>query len=254
MTVSLDGVALGALDSAVRVLEVREKPHLAVSPAGARRTQLQVTLRLEVHEKEAARRRTVLAQVQRWAEGRLLRVGDRPGRVLPVRLNALPAAGAADWCEALEVDFRSARMPWWVGESAVQSAGEGTAWMNVQTGGVTRTVYRCADTALPPGDAGAHGTARLTNTGAGTLTMATLTAGARSLRFNGLSVAPGERLEISLDSAGLLTARAGGVSVLDCRSADSDDDLRVPGGMPCAWAATADQPFAAVIDWWGWYR
>lgn len=260
---SLDGVALRALDERIRLLEVREKPVVALLPGGgplgsrgaaeSRRAQLQIAVRVEVHEAVPAQRRGILAQLMRWAQGRLLRVSDRPGRVLPVRLSSLPAMDMMDWRQPLEFGFVSARMPWWVGESGVQSAGVSAPWMNVQSGGVTRTIHRCEDLAVTPGEAGTHVTARLTNTGAGSLTMATLAAGARALRFTGLSVAPGQTLEIGRDSAGRLTARVGGISVLEMRSADSDDELWVRGGEEVAWYATADQPFTAALSWWGWY-
>ena len=158
-----------------------------------------------------------MEDVQRWAmPGGLLTTSDRPDRVLCVVCESLPTVGSAQkWTGVCSIGFMAYAVPFWEDETPRRVS---------ITGNGSKTLF------VPGFAAPASVEATVKNTGSGTISSVTLTAGETSMTFNGLSLASGQTLTVSHDARGLLTARIGGTSVLNKRTAASSDELELD---PC---------------------
>ena len=185
-----------------------------------------VTVSFEIHTPDVRRRAAIMEDVQRWAmPGGVLTTSDRPDRVLRVVCESLPTVGSAQkWTGTCSIGFVAYAVPFWEDE---------TPRRVIITGNGSKNLF-------VPGFAAPAGVeARVTNTGSGTISSVTLTAGDTSMTFNGISLGAGQTMTIAHDARGLLTARIGGTSVLNKRTAASSDELEIdPGKNATLTAAT----------------
>ena len=185
-----------------------------------------VTVSFEIHTPDVRRRAAIMEDVQRWAmPGGVLTTSDRPDRVLRVVCESLPTIGSAQkWTGTCSIGFVAYAVPFWEDE---------TPRRVIITGNGSKNLF-------VPGFAAPAGVeARVTNTGSGTISSVTLTAGDTSMTFNGISLGAGQTMTIAHDARGLLTARIGGTSVLNKRTAASSDELEIdPGKNATLTAAT----------------
>lgn len=194
-----------------------------------------VTVSFEIHTQDVRRRAAIMEDVQRWAmPGGVLTTSDRPDRVLRVVCESLPTIGSAQkWTGVCSIGFVAYAVPFWEDETPrrVSITGNGRKSLFV------------------PGFAAPAGVeAKVTNTGSGTISSVTLTAGETSMTFNGLSLGAGQTMTIAHDARGLLTARIGGTSVLGKRTAASSDELELEPGKNAALSVTTNGTASTTFE------
>lgn len=238
---ALNGVTPESIDPALRVTDLTElPPRRRVSSVPTvrhglqllRRVRESLTIRVSfvIPEYDPIRRRTLVSQLHAWADpGGVLTTSDRPGQRLIVVCDTLPMLSALSWSDVIHIDFTAYALPFWEYEAETQAVTDSAAEL------------------LLPGDAEEIPVAcKVTNTGDAPLTTLTLGCGDTQMTFAGLSLAPGSVLELS-STAGLLTAKTDGASVLMQRTGDSSDLLLADGGKPAVVSVTADGSVSAVF-------
>lgn len=236
---TLDGSALTDIADTIHILGVHEdapQMRLAAYPClgGGTRTLLHqresLSIRIDfcIHDPDRASRQKTLGAVAAWSEkGGMLRLSTRPGQWLRIDRATLSALASEEWTDLLCVTLTASAAPWWEGTQPVSAA--------ITASGTLTTP---GDTGFSPVDVG------VTNLGEGTLTRLTLACGDTQMAFEGLSLPAGEALTLAA-AQGMMTALIAQTSVLDKRTALSDDLLMAPCGRVCAISVTADQPVTA---------
>ena len=236
---ALDGVELSAIAPEIIVTDITHNApvrEVRASDIAGRNGKLYtrtvtsitgVTVSFEIHTQDVRRRAAIMEDVQRWAmPGGVLTTSDRPDRVLRVVCESLPTVGSAQkWTGVCSIGFVAYAVPFWEDESPRRVS---------ITGNGSKSLF------VPGFAAPASVEATVKNTGSGTISSVTLTAGDTSMTFNGLSLASGQTMMLSHDARGLLTARIGGTSVLDKRTAASSDELELEPGRNATLTATTN--------------
>lgn len=246
----LDGVLLSSLSPGIIVTDISEAAPqvraVTAQPASgdgqrllrAARTSLQVTISFEIHERDVRRRSTVCELVQRWATGKILRLGYRPEQFLRVRVLAQPTiASALCWTQPLKVAFIAETIPFWQDWEATR--------VRVPGGEVFACVPGTAQTTLCA--------ARVQNTGDAPISQVTLAAGDSRMTFSGLALPAGGALCVGYEDGRTLFARIGETGVLACRTPESDDDLLVPCARRVRFLAQGDGALEAEFSLRGLY-
>lgn len=205
----------------------------------ARSTSVVITI--EIHEQDVARRQDVCSRVQAWAMGGgALTTNDKRGRQLNVICDNPPViTSALKWTQTLKITFTAYEQPFWEDEYPRSVPLNGT--------NVIKSMY------VPGIGALTRVTASVKNVSGGTIDSLTLKAGSSTFDFAGLALADGETLTIDYDENGLLRIRAGDVSKMHCRTAESDDELLVETGKAHAMSVTAGGNVNAVFKARGLY-
>lgn len=239
---ALNGTLLSSLSDSIHVTDLTELPpvqRVATVPTarhGLRllrrvRESLTVRISLIIHEYDPAVRRSIAQTVYAWAEkGGVLTVSDRPGQQLHVACASLPAMSALSWLDEMTLSFTAWETPFWEDRQ--------------------RTAVTTADSAalLLPGTADdVPVSCAAVNLGDAPLTHLTLTAGDTCITLEGLSVAPGNSVEVIAGDAPL-QIRCGEESLLHLRSGASHDLLTADCGRETAVSVAADQPVSAVFS------
>ena len=236
---ALDGVELSAIAPEIIVIDITHNApvrEVRASSIAGRNGKLYmrtvtsstgVTVSFEIHTPDVRRRAAIMEDVQRWAmPGGVLTTSDRPDRVLRVVCDSPPAIGSAkNWTGVCSIGFVAYSVPFWEDETPRRVS---------ITGNGSKSLF------VPGFAAPASVEATVKNTGSGVISSVTLTAGDTSMTFNGLSLAAGQTMTIAHDARGLLTARIGGASVLDKRTAASSDELELEPGRNAALTVTTD--------------
>ena len=235
---ALDGVELSAIAPEIIVTDITHNApvrEVRASDIAGRNGKLYtrtvtssagVTVSFEIHTPDVRRRAAIMEDVQRWAmPGGVLTTSDRPDRVLRVVCESLPTIGSAQkWTGVCSIGFAAYAAPFWEDEAPRRVS---------ITGNGSKTMF------VPGFAAPASVEATVKNTGSGTISSVTLTAGETSMTFAGLALGVGQTMTIAHDARGLLMARIGGASVLDKRTATSSDELELePGKNATLTAAT----------------
>lgn len=236
---ALNGVLLSSLNERICVLDVQEsapKVHqtaLTLYPEGrqqllSRRESLTVEVIFSIHEEDPIRRASVMQRVRAWANaGGILTTADRPGLQLTVICAGLPAITSDSWTEKCTLTFQTTCCPYW--EDAEVTSASGTGPLTI----------------ILPGTAeSAPVNAHILNTSGETITRITLRAGSTQMTFEGIQFPSGCMLILN-QTDGPLKVQMNGESILHCRTADSDDQLRLPCGMESTIYATADGAVSA---------
>ena len=133
---TLNGSTLSSLDASIAVTDIRESLLLK----GNQRDSIAVDVRLCIHEKEPALRRSVMSKIILWAsQGGNLNISDRPGQQLAVSCVQLPEMSASDWTAELTLRFTSAQAPWWESSTPITISGSGTLTVDVPGNAPTTT-------------------------------------------------------------------------------------------------------------------
>lgn len=178
------------------------------------RESLSVVVRFAVREYDTARRRDILTRIRAWAREGYLSTSDRPGQRLYVVCEKIPTADSAlKWTGEMEMTLTAYAVPWWEDETPTRATYTGT-------NGTAALMCR--------GDEGGLLDAEITT--AGTVTSMSIKVNGRSFVFSGLSLAGGSRVTISHDKDGVLSIKAGSVSLLPKRTAASADELLLASG------------------------
>ena len=194
-----------------------------------------VTVSFEIHTQDVRRRALIMEDVQRWAmPGGVLTTSDRPDRVLRVVCESLPTVGSAQkWTGVCSIGFVAYAVPFWEDETP--------RLVNI-TGNGSKNLF------VPGFAAPASVEAKVTNTGSGTISSVTLTAGDTSMTFAGVALGAGQTMKLSHDARGLLTARIGSASVLDKRTAASSDELELDPGKNAALSVTTNGTASTTFE------
>ena len=245
--VGLDGVELSAIAPEIIVTDITHNApvrEVRASDIAGRNGKLYtrtvtsstgVTVSFEIHTPDVRRRASLMEEVQRWAmPGGVLTTSDRPDRVLRVVCDSPPTIGSAQkWTGVCSIGFVAYAVPFWEDETPrrVSITGNGSKSLFV------------------PGFAAPAGVeARITNTGSSAISSVTLTAGDTSMTFAGVALEAGQTMTIAHDVRGLLTARIGGESVLDKRTAASSDELELEPGKHATLSVTTDATASTTFE------
>lgn len=121
----MDGEALSAVDSSIYVLDIQYgSPSYAIQTSkvsgrpGARVVKKEsestpVTILFEIHEYDTAKRQAVCQKVQKWANGKILAVSDRPNQQLRAVCQNFPVINAKAWTEPVSMTFIGFNPPYW---------------------------------------------------------------------------------------------------------------------------------------------
>lgn len=245
--VGLDGVELSSIAPEIIVTDIMHNTpvrEVRASDIAGRNGKLYtrtitsstgVTVSFEIHTPDVRRRALIMEDVQRWAmPGGVLTTSDRPDRVLRVVCESLPTIGSAQkWTGSCSIGFVAYAVPFWEDEAPrrVTISGNGS-----------KTLF------VPGFAAPASVEAKVTNTGSGTISTVTLTAGETSMTFAGLALDAGQTMTIAHDARGLLTARIGGTSVLAKRTAASSDELELEPGRNATLTATTNGTASTTFE------
>lgn len=245
--VGLDGVELSSIAPEIIITDITHNApvrEVRASDIAGRNGKLYtrtvtssvgVTVSFEIHTQDVRRRALIMEDVQRWAmPGGVLTTSDRPDRVLRVVCESLPTIGSAQkWTGTCSIGFVAYAVPFWEDEMPrrVSITGNGNKILFV-----------------PGFAAPASVEATVKNTGSGTISSVTLTAGDTSMTFEGLALGAGQTMTIAHDARGLLTARIGGTSVLDKRTAASSDELELEPGKNATLSVTKNGTASTTFE------
>ena len=244
---ALDGVELSAIAPEIIVTDITHNApvrEVRASDIAGRNGKLYtrtvtsstgVTVSFEIHTQDVRRRALIMEDVQRWAmPGGVLTTSDRPDRVLRVVCESLPTVGSAQkWTGVCSIGFVAYAVPFWEDETP--------RLVNI-TGNGSKNLF------VPGFAAPASVEAKVTNTGSGTISSVTLTAGDTSMTFAGVALGAGQTMKLSHDARGLLTARIGSASVLDKRTAASSDELELDPGKNAALSVTTNGTASTTFE------
>ena len=245
--VGLDGVELSAIAPEIIVTDITHNApvrEIRASGIAGRNGKLYtrtvtsstgVTVSFEIHTPDVRRRAAIMEDMQRWAmPGGVLTTSDRPDRVLRVVCESLPTVGSAQkWTGISSIGFVAYAVPFWEDETPRRVS---------ITGNGRKSLF------VPGFAAPASVEAKVTNTGSGAISSVTLTAGDTSMTFAGLSLGAGQTMTLAHDARGLLTARIGGASVLDKRTAASSDELELEPGKNAALSVTTNGTASTTFE------
>ena len=244
---ALDGVELSAIAPEIIVTDIMHNTpmrEVRASDIAGRNGKLYtrtvtssagVTVSFEIHTPDVRRRAAIMEDVQRWAmPGGMLTVGDRPDRRLRVLCESLPTVGSVlKWTGTSAIGFVAYAVPFWEDEMPRRVSITGNGSKNLFVPGFA---------------APASVEATVKNTGSGAISTVTLTAGDTTMTFAGLALGAGQTMTIAHNARGLLTARIGGTSVLDKRTASSSDELELEPGTTSALSVSTDGTASTAFD------
>lgn len=202
---------------------------------------MSVTVTVEIHEYDVARRQDVCQKIQRWAmNGKVLTTNDRKGQRLRVICeNPVEITSALKWTQPLKMIFTAYEQPFWEDEHPRS--------VTLDSVNMSKPLYT-------PG-IGAQTRVEVTvkNVSGDAIETLTLKAGSTQMRFEGLALAANDALEIGYDENDLLFIRTGEGSKMRCRTATSDDDLMVETGKSETMSAECDAAVSVTFRTRGLY-
>ena len=244
--VVLNGQSMSEIDERLLILDVNYPDHeyemQTSTPAGSESTivdnrkkgKASVTVTFELHVYDIAERQEVLQRVIAWCKnGGTLQVNDRPEQRLNAICENIPALGSVrDWTSPLAIVFSAYTIPYWedIEETSVSLQGSNTS----------RTI-------AVPGLAG-ETPVNVEITSSQTITAFAVGAGSNTINVKGISCPPNTPIRIGHDANGLLYIRQNNTSILNKRTAESSDDLKVPCGGNARISVTASASVTAKFS------
>lgn len=227
----LDKKSLSAIDPAIYIRDIsydatrfvttaNDRPQRNGQRVTNRRAQsTSVTISFEIHEQNVNRRQEVCQRVQAWAaKGGKLTTNDRRGQQLNVICESPPVVSSTlKWTQAIKIVLTAYEQPFWEDEYprvVTLNGSDAKGYLYAPGNGFMTRVE-----------------ASIRNTSSSILDALTIRAGGTTFSFARLGLANGETLEIDYDKTGLLRVRAGDVSKMHCRTAESDDELMIETGV-----------------------
>lgn len=197
-----------------------------------RKDEASVQVTFELHVYDPQKRQKALQEIILWAtDGGKLQTSDRPDQFLRCVCTQLPSIDSAQkWTNDLSVTFTAYSVPYW--QAMIPEK-------------LTLTGSDVSDSLYVPGNA--ETTADIVITASESITGLSVTFGNKTLTLDSLTVSEGESIEIGHDFNGLLYIMQDGVSILNLRTAGSDDDLTAPCGN-IGVSVYADGEFTAEIS------
>lgn len=225
----INNQSLRDVDRRILIQQIRQpKPQMSVTYGrlmgmdgqrlmDRRRLGMQVFIDFQVRELyDLATRARIVDAANRWARDGILQISARPEQRIAVR--CVGRAGmerVRDYTDTYTLEFNAIASPYWESQSA--------AGINLSGASGSGQIINDGSMDAFPG-------VTVTPTG-GTLTRIIISAGSTQFELVGLNVTQGTALTIDRDEAGLLRIRAGGVSLMGARTADSDDELICAPGV-----------------------
>lgn len=215
----MDGTALSAIDPTIYVLDIEypeikknigrikvaKKPGSRIIKEEAESTSVAITF--EIHEYDIVKRRDICNKVQKWADGSILVVSDRPGQWLRCVCESYPTINARDWTSPVSMTFTAYNPPYWLDDMETSV-----------------TVVNSSQTAFVPGNAPrTFVSAEVTVLSA--ITSCELSVGDTTITLTGLSTAVNDKIRIGYDENNILFITQNGTSIMDKRTSGSADDL-----------------------------
>ena len=155
-------------------------------------------------------RQDVIQKIIGWASaGGWLKTSDRTNQRIYVKCTQYPTAGSVmRWLDTLAIEFTAFDYPYWENTNFI--------YKTVSNGS--------SDTLVRTGKLPAFGIVEIT--AAATLTSVSVTVGSTTIALDNISVASGAKINIDYsDEHHILQIYSGTTSLLDKRTAASDDDL-----------------------------
>lgn len=226
--ISVGGTHLDNINDKIWILDIQYPPpeieKSIDNPAGRdggiitkkTRRAATVTVTFGLYIYDTAERNAVCQEIKTWAAaGGTLKTNDKPGLAL---YNAVcdqypDIESAKNWTDPLTVVFSAYDFPYWEEMEKTEITLKGT-----NTSGTINI----------PGNAG-DVRVEATVTTQAAISWFELSAGDTKIRVN-KSIANGKTITISYTKDGIMRIREGSTSILDKRSAESNDDLLVTSG------------------------
>lgn len=169
-----------------------------------------IVVSFAIREYNTAARQAILQNVAAWAaKGGWLKTSDRPDQMIYVRCNKLPAISSVlRWTQSLSIEFAAYDFPFWVDVEPVSVTVANGDTETFFLGGIRRNY------------------AEFTLTAGAAITSITLRVGDTTLALSSLSVSSGDTVTLSYTpDHHIMELKHGTTSILDKRTATSDDDL-----------------------------
>ena len=246
--ISVGGIQLDTLDDDLLILDIQHsEPEFVISENRIANEdgydfsadseyfkKTTVTVTFELHIYDVAQRNAVCQKVNAWARnGGTLTVNDRAGqRLWNTRCEKFASISSAkNWTDPLTLVFATTYIPYWLSD-------------NEKT--LTLTGKSAKGKLKMDGNIGAA-QVKATVTAGGNITSFQITAGDKTLKLTGLSLANGKDLVIDYVHNRYLRIMADGKSVLDKLDKSSADLLTVPCGADTQISISANNKVTAVI-------
>ena len=214
----MDGIALSSVDPSIYILNIQPseaKQSIRTSKvagrAGARVTRKEqdstsVTVLFEIHEYDTAKRQLICQKDQKWAEGNILTVSDRPEQRLKCVCEQYPRANAREWTEPVSVVFTGYNPPYWEERipTTVTTTSSASAYV---PGNAPESLVSCVVTA------------------SASISTLTLTVGSKSIVLDGIGASANDVITVGYDANNVLFIKKNTTSILNKRTAGSADDL-----------------------------
>ena len=244
----MDGTSLSSLDNSIYVLNIQPgeinkqiTTNKVAGRVGSRimkneAVSTSVTVFFEIHEYDTVKRQAVCQKVQKWANGSVLTVSDRPDQRMRCVCSSYPHANAKEWTEPLSVTFVAYNPPYWEENNETSVTSTGTDQSVYVPGNASESLVSC------------------TVTVGSSLSSITLAVGEKSITLNGLSAAANDEIEIGYNENNVMYITLNNSSILDKRTGASDDDLTAVCGEYNTFAVTTSASVSAVFKTRGcWY-
>lgn len=227
MDVTLNGVSISTVSNKIIAVRAPENPVQneviaetnGVLPGRNIIAQRRAVLNISVYAKirelyDMPARMEVVNRLNTWAAaGGILKISDRPGMQLPVKLIKPAAPGdIRDYNTEIELTFAANGLPFW------QDSSQTAKSLSTGSGSV----------AIPGNAPAAVDFTIICNSSVSTLT---LTIAGQTLSFSGIGAQSGDTITITHDDFGRMTAKRGSVSILNKLTALSHDCMVVPHGV-----------------------
>ncbi|MBQ9301294.1 MAG: hypothetical protein IJ214_12385 [Clostridia bacterium] len=236
MRCALNGAEMTLLDPRLYIQDIEEqikmniltaeRPGYGLTPLGTpEREQLNVLVRFVIKEKRRMERTGIISRVNAWAKEGWLTVSTRPEQRLYVRCTQPAGSQALPLNGEMLICFTAYDEAYWQDQYAVSASASGTGGSVILRPRGTRKCRLEAEIINQSGD---------------TVNNLTLRANGGLLAFEGLGLEAGQALRLYHDGRRLLHADAGDKAALDCRRADSADELLLMPGRENTVEFTAD--------------
>ena len=246
--ISVSGVQMDTLDNDLLILDIQHsEPEFAIT--GNRNAngdgydviadeayfmKTTVTVTFELHIYDVAQRNAVCQKVNAWAAaGGTLTTNDRAGqRLWNTRCEKFASiASAKNWTDPLTLVFATTYIPYWLSndEKKLTLTGKSAKGKLKMDGNIGEAQVRATVTAEA------------------NITSFQITAGDKTLKLTGLSLASGKELVIDYVRNRYLRIRADGKSVMANLDKASSDLLTIPCGAESQISISANNKVTAVI-------
>lgn len=246
----INGQGLQDIDDSICILDIAEKdPDTEIIRAersmggGTRyirtnRHSLSVVIRFAVRERDPARRAEVVDRIRTWARGGWLTISSKPGKRLRVVCEYLPMVDSAlRWSDTLELTLTAYDVPWWEDErvdsiSATSALNSTNDWQMaicyLHNAGNTATPISVEVTAMGDID-----------------TLRLYVDETNRMAFRELDMHTGDVFRLEYNDLGIASYTVNGVSVMDKRTGNSQDNVTLAPGRGYINIQWAEQPFSA---------